>query len=96
MQVGTWTHADVSIGSAAFFFCPQEEIDAAVERIKQKRRESAQRSRARKNDYMHQLELENQALKDEVQRLQQVLGAMQRTAFQQQQAAAIVQLGPVM
>lgn len=50
----------------------QEEIDAAVERIKQKRRESAQRSRARKNDYMRQLELENQALKDEVQRLQQV------------------------
>lgn len=67
-----------------------------MERIKQKRRESAQRSRARKNDYMRQLELENQALKDEVQRLQQVLGAMQRTAFQQQQAAAIVQLGPVM
>lgn len=67
-----------------------------MERIKQKRRESAQRSRARKNDYMHQLELENQALKDEVQRLQQVLGAMQRSAFQQQQAAALVQLGPVM
>jgi len=71
----------------------QEEIDAAVERIKQKRRESAQRSRARKNDYMHQLELENQALKDEVQRLQQVLAAVQRSTFQQQQAAALVQLG---
>jgi hypothetical protein len=73
----------------------QEEIDAAVERIKQKRRESAQRSRARKNDYMHQLERENQALKDEVQRLQQVLAAVQRSTFQQQQAAALVQLGGV-
>lgn len=71
----------------------QEEIDAAVERIKQKRRESAQRSRARKNDYMRQLELENQALKDEVQRLQQVLAAVQRSTFQQHQAAALVQLG---
>lgn len=73
----------------------QEEIDAAVERIKQKRRESAQRSRARKNDYMHQLERENQALKDEVQRLQQVLAAVQRSTFQQHQAAALVQLGGV-
>lgn len=71
----------------------QEEIDAAVERIKQKRRESAQRSRARKNDYMRQLELENQALKDEVLRLQQVLAAVQRSTFQQHQAATLVQLG---
>jgi hypothetical protein len=44
---------------------------------------------------MHQLERENQALKDEVQRLQQVLAAVQRSTFQQQQAAALVQLGGV-
>jgi hypothetical protein len=55
------------------------EIEAAVERIKQKRRESAQRSRARKNDYMHQLELENQALREELGRMQQLLATqMQR------------------
>lgn len=46
-------------------------------------RESAQRSRARKNEYMHQLEIENQGLKDEVQRLQAMLAAMQRTACMQ-------------
>jgi len=70
----------------------QAEVDAAVERIKQKRRESAQRSRARKNDYMRQLEVENQGLKDELHRLQQLLAQMQRGAaavhhqqFQQQQ-----------
>lgn len=73
----------------------QEEIDAAVERIKQKRRESAQRSRARKNEYMRQLELENQALKDEVQRLQQVLATVQRGAYQHHHAAALVQLGAI-
>jgi hypothetical protein len=31
--------------------------DGAIEKIKQKRRESAQRSRARKNCYVHQLEV---------------------------------------
>jgi hypothetical protein len=31
--------------------------DNAIEKIKQKRRESAQRSRARKNSYMRQLEV---------------------------------------
>lgn len=56
----------------------QAEIDAAVERIKQKRRESAHRSRQRRNDYMHMLELENAALKDEVGRLQAMLAAMQQ------------------
>jgi len=62
----------------------QAEIDAAVERIKQKRRESAQRSRARKNDYMRQLELENQELKTEVHRLQQLVSQMQRGAAMMQ------------
>lgn len=69
----------------------QAEVEAAVERIKQKRRESAQRSRARKNDYMRQLEIENQGLKDEVHRLQSMLAAMQRGACMQQP-----QISPVM
>jgi hypothetical protein len=55
------------------------------------RRESAQRSRARKNDYMRQLEIENQSLKDEVHRLQSVMAAMQRGACMPQP-----QLSPVM
>lgn len=56
----------------------QEEQEAAIERIKQKRRESAQRSRARKNEYMRQLELENLSLKEEIHRLQSMIQAMQR------------------
>jgi hypothetical protein len=47
-------------------------------------RESAQRSRARKNDYMRQLEIENQGLKDEVMRLQNMLAGMQRGVCMQQ------------
>lgn len=62
----------------------QEEQEAAIERIKQKRRESAQRSRARKNDYMRQLEIENQGLKDEIHRLQSMVQALQRQSYMQQ------------
>lgn len=52
--------------------------DNAIEKVKQKRRESAQRSRARKNCYMRQLELENRALKEEVVKLTQALGKIQQ------------------
>lgn len=48
-----------------------------VERTKQKRRESAARSRARKNAYMHQLEVENAALRDQLERLKHVIGQLQ-------------------
>ena len=40
-----------------------------TERVKKRRRESAQRSRQRKNAYMHALEVENRALKAENERL---------------------------
>jgi len=53
------------------------EVDDPTERLKRKRRESAQRSRARKNAYMKQLEAENKALKDEVARLKEALCSMQ-------------------
>lgn len=69
----------------------QEEQEAAIERIKQKRRESAQRSRARKNEYMRQLEIENMSLKEEVHRLQSMIQAMQRQSCVQPQ-----QLSPQM
>ena len=45
-----------------------------MERIKKRRRESAQRSRNRKNDYMATLEEENAALRDENERLRAQLG----------------------
>lgn len=51
----------------------QAEIDEAIERIKKKRRESAQRSRARKSAYVKALELENKLLKDEVMKLRLAL-----------------------
>ncbi|GBF95498.1 hypothetical protein Rsub_07848 [Raphidocelis subcapitata] len=47
----------------------QEEMDEAIERIKAKRRDSAQRSRNRRAAYMKQLENENKALRDELARL---------------------------
>lgn len=47
--------------------------EEAVERMKRKRRESAQRSRAKKNQYMKTLEIENRDLKDEVTRLRKRL-----------------------
>jgi regulator of replication initiation timing len=47
----------------------QEEIEEQTERIKKRRRESAQRSRQRKNAYMKSLEMENRALKLENERL---------------------------
>ena len=40
----------------------QEELDEAIERIKQKRRESAQRSRNRRASYMKQLEVRRRLL----------------------------------
>ncbi|PSC75154.1 ABSCISIC ACID-INSENSITIVE 5 2 isoform X1 [Micractinium conductrix] len=46
-----------------------EEVEEQTERIKKRRRESAQRSRQRKNAYMKSLEMENRALKMENERL---------------------------
>eukprot|EP00775_Hariotina_reticulata_P008031 gene8031-8227_t len=48
-----------------------------IERVKQKRRESAQRSRARKNAYMKDLELENVALRDQVTQLRSMISQLQ-------------------
>ncbi|WIA37877.1 hypothetical protein OEZ86_014724 [Tetradesmus obliquus] len=48
-----------------------------LERVKQKRRESASRSRARKNAYMKELEGENMALRGQVESLQKALGQLQ-------------------
>lgn len=50
-----------------------EEIAAQIERVKQRRRESAQRSRNRKCEYMKSLEEENKKLRDENQYLRQML-----------------------
>lgn len=50
-----------------------EELAAQVERVKKRRRESAQRSRARKNCYVHNLEAENRALKLENESLRAML-----------------------
>jgi hypothetical protein len=50
-----------------------EEIAEQVERVKRRRRESAQRSRNRKCEYMKNLETENQALKEENERLRKLL-----------------------
>ena len=50
-----------------------EEIAEQVERVKRRRRESAQRSRNRKCEYMKTLETENQALKEENERLRKLL-----------------------
>lgn len=52
---------------------PASEQDEAVERIKKKRRESAQRSRARKNQYMRALEVENKGLRAENAKLREYL-----------------------
>lgn len=46
-----------------------QEMEDQIERTKKRRRESAQRSRQRKNCYMRSLEIENEALKQEVGRL---------------------------
>lgn len=51
----------------------QAEVEEQQERIKKRRRESAQRSRARKNSYMKTLEVENKALKMENERLRMEL-----------------------
>lgn len=51
----------------------QAEIEEQIERTKKRRRESAQRSRQRKNCYMRSLEIENEALKREVERLRSQL-----------------------
>lgn len=47
--------------------------EEAIERMKRKRRESAQRSRAKKNAYMKTLEIENKELKEEIVRLRKRL-----------------------
>lgn len=57
---------------------PASENDEAVERIKKKRRESAQRSRARKNQYMKALEVENKGLRSEVNMLRECLMGYER------------------
>lgn len=49
------------------------EVEMQQERIKKRRRESAQRSRARKNSFMKTLEIENHHLKLENQRLKDAL-----------------------
>jgi hypothetical protein len=54
------------------------ENDEAVERIKKKRRESAQRSRARKNQYMKALEVENKGLRTENSMLRECLLGYER------------------
>lgn len=54
------------------------ENDEAVERIKKKRRESAQRSRARKNQYMKALEVENKGLRAENSLLRECLLGYER------------------
>ncbi|EFN59694.1 hypothetical protein CHLNCDRAFT_133235 [Chlorella variabilis] len=66
----------------------QEEVEEQTERIKKRRRESAQRSRQRKNAYMKSLEMENRALKMENERLRVELskgggggGGMPASAF---------------
>lgn len=57
------------------------EIDDKIERVKQKRRESAQRSRARKNAYMKELEVENAGLRAQVAQLQQVVSQLQSMQY---------------
>lgn len=54
-----------------------EEIAAQVERVKQRRRESAQRSRNRKCEYVKNLEEENAKLKNENEYLKQLLSQKQ-------------------
>jgi hypothetical protein len=54
----------------------QSEMDDAVERIKQKRRESAQRSRQRKGVYVKALENENSNLKEEMMKLRSALAGL--------------------
>lgn len=50
-----------------------EEVLEQEERVKKRRRESAQRSRARKNCYVKNLEHENRSLKAEVEKLRSLL-----------------------
>lgn len=52
-----------------------EEIEAQIERVKKRRRESAQRSRARKSLFVKSLEVENRELKRELFRLRAVVEA---------------------
>lgn len=58
----------------------KEEVAAQVERVKKRRRESAQRSRQRKNEYMKNLEEENRALKYELSKLRQWMNRLQKNA----------------
>ena len=51
------------------------EIEAQIERVKKRRRESAQRSRARKSLFVKSLEVENRELKRELFRLRAVVEA---------------------
>lgn len=54
-----------------------EEVAAQIERVKQRRRESAQRSRNRKCEYVKSLEEENRKLKNENEYLRQLLSQKQ-------------------
>ena len=60
-----------------------EEVEEQTERIKKRRRESAQRSRQRKNAYMKGLEMENRALKLENERLRCVASLLGAGGFYQ-------------
>lgn len=53
-----------------------EELAANEERVKKRRRESAQRSRARKNCYVKNLEFENRSLKAENDKLRALLAQL--------------------
>ncbi len=57
-----------------------EELAANEERVKKRRRESAQRSRARKNCYVKNLEYENRSLKAENEKLRAVLAQLDPTS----------------
>lgn len=55
-----------------------ESLEEKRERVKKRRRESARRSRARKNTYVKSLEFENAELKDENRRLREALAKVDK------------------
>lgn len=67
-----------------------EEAAAQIERVKQRRRESAQRSRNRKCEYVKTLEEENRILKNENEYLRQLLSQKQSFDSAKEVATGIV------
>jgi hypothetical protein len=63
-----------------------KDVDVAIERIKKKRRESAQRSRARKSVYIKALEKENEILSSEVMKLRAAVARAIQLSEQQQRS----------